>query len=77
MVNVVADERSVGAELVAKMRAVVEVACDFADDDERLLWSLADAVQRVFQRVAQIHHIQNHKFHLLPYRTDNLTAATR
>lgn len=83
MVNVaVADERFVEADadavadLAVMWRAAVEpIAYDFADD-VHLRWSLADAWLAV-QLVAQTHHIQNHKFHLLPYRTDNLTAAMK
>lgn len=63
-----------GVDLAAMWRvAVVSIAYDFADD-VRSRWSLADARSAV-QLVAQTHHIQNHKFHLPPYRTDNLTAA--
>lgn len=65
-----------GVDLAAMWRvAVVSIVCDFADD-ARSRWSLADAWLAV-RLVAQTHHIQSHKFHLLPYRTDNLTAANR
>lgn len=77
MVDAVADERFAGVDLVAMKRAaVVAVAYDSVDDDARSRWLLVDGCRAV-QLEAQTHHIQSHKFHLLPYRTDNLTAVTR
>lgn len=75
----VVDERVAGADVDVDLAAMWRVAVEpivygFADDDVHSRWSLANAWLAV-QRVVQTHHIQNHKFHLLPYRTDNLTAV--
>ena len=72
--NAVADEQFAGVTgSVVMKRAAVAVARDFGDDDERSPLLLADGGS-VCQHVAQIHHIQNHKFHLPPCPTDSLTA---
>lgn len=64
------------AETMAAVAAVVGAAANDSVDDERSQWSSADAIYRV-QHVAQIHHIQSHKFHLPPYRTDSLMAEKK